>query len=42
MLQKGRYGGVLELPRRQPPDLVFQGCSSVSLPYIYAQNCSQG
>lgn len=31
MLQKGRYGGVLEFPRRQPPDLVFQVCSSVSL-----------
>lgn len=24
-LQKGRYEGVLELPRRQPPDLVFSG-----------------
>lgn len=35
MLQKGQYGGVLELPRRQPRDLVFQVYSSVSLSALY-------
>lgn len=41
-LQRGQYGGKLEL-LRQPPDLVWQVCSSpVSLPRICAQSCSQG
>lgn len=34
-LQKGQYGGMLELLRRQPPDLVSQVCSSASLSASY-------